>query len=76
MDAPRRTLTGRPYTDFLLPDALPAAQALLASILELGEARSSVVLRRPDGTLITIEFRAVLDNRLLRVAYRPVRSST
>ena len=75
MGEPRGKLTGRPYTDFLLPEALPAAQALLASILELGEARSSVVLRRPDGGLITIEFRAVLDGRLLRVAYRPVRLS-
>ena len=74
MGASRGKLTGRPYTDFLLPDALPAAQALLTSILELGEARSSVVLRRPDGRHIIIEFRAVLDGGRLRVAYRPVRS--
>jgi PAS domain-containing protein len=72
MGEPPGKLTGRPYTDFVLPEALPTAQALLGSILELGEARSSVVLRRPDGRLITIEFRAVLDGRLLRVAYRPV----
>jgi PAS domain-containing protein len=72
MAAPRETLSGRPYTDFVLPEAVPAAQALLGSILELGEARSSVVLRRPDGTRLTIEFRAVLDGENLRVAYRPV----
>ena len=71
MGGDRRALTGRRYTEFLLPEALPAAQAMLASILELGEARSSVVLRRPDGRHIMIEFRAVLDGRLLRVAYRP-----
>src|SRR5688500_6765968 len=74
MGASRGTLTGRPYTDFLLPGALPAAQALLSSILELGEAHSSVVLRRPDGRHLLIEFRAVLDVRLLRVAYRRCRS--
>lgn len=71
MGADRQTLTGRRYTEFVLPEALPAAQAMIASILELGEARSSVVLRRPDGRHIMIEFRAVLDGRLLRVAYRP-----
>ncbi len=71
MAVPPEMLSGRPYTDFVLPEAVPAAQALLGSILELGEARSSVVLRRPDGTRLTIEFRAVLDGENLRVAYRP-----
>jgi hypothetical protein len=36
------------------PEALPAAQALLKSIVELGEARSRVIVRRADGEFLPI----------------------
>ena len=72
MGADPSRLVGRPYTDFLLPEALPAAEALLKSIMNVGEARSRVVMVRPDGALIPIEFRAVLESDDVRVWYRPV----
>lgn len=65
-------LAGRSYLDFLLPEAVPAANALLRSIVDLGEVHSRVIVRRADGEFMPIELRAVLESGEIRVWYRPV----
>jgi PAS domain-containing protein len=66
-----RQLINRPFTDFVLPEALGAAQALFASILAVSEVRSKLLMRRPDGHSISVEFRAVRSGDVCRVHYRP-----
>jgi PAS domain-containing protein len=72
MGAPPAELLDRHYSEFLLPEAQATADALFASIMALSEVRSRLLLRRPDGRVITVEFRAVCDQDICRVHYRPV----
>ncbi len=64
-------IVGRPFTDFVLPEAAETARASLAMILELGEARSTARILRRDGTDRLVDFRAVLVPDGVRVWYRP-----
>ncbi len=73
MHGDRAGLVGRHYTDFVLPEALDAARTLFATVVELGEAHSQALLRRPDGSSIAMEFHAVLDGDVVSVAYRELR---
>jgi PAS domain S-box-containing protein len=68
-------IVGRPFTDFVLPGAAEAARASLATIFELGEARSTARLLRGDGNEVQVEFRAVLVPDGVRVWYRPATTS-
>jgi PAS domain-containing protein len=72
MEAPPEQLLGRHYTDFLLPEAQEAAGVLFASLLASAEVRSRLLLRRPDGSVVAVEFRAVCDLNVCRVHYRPI----
>ncbi len=65
-------IVGRSLTDFVPPDALETARTVFATILEVGEARSSVRLRRNDGSDALVEFRAALVRDGVRVWYRTV----
>jgi PAS domain S-box-containing protein len=65
-------IVGRSLTDFVPPDALETARTVFATILEVGEARSSVRLRRHDGSDALVEFRAALVRDGVRVWYQPV----
>src|SRR5215210_8629345 len=70
-DAPER-VAGRPYADFLLPEAAPAAAATIDALRAAGEVTSELVLRRPDGSTTALEFHATLRGRVIDVAYRPL----
>ena len=63
-------IVGRSFTDFLLPEALASAQEVFRTIVELGEARSQIRLRRADGSESLVEFRAVMAPDGIRVWYR------
>ena len=63
-------IVGRSLGDFVPPDALETARTVFATILEVGEARSVVRLRRHDGSDALVEFRAALVRGGVRVWYR------
>lgn len=65
-------IVGQSLAEFVPPDALDTARTVFATILEVGEARSSVRLRRRDGSDALVEFRAALVPDGVRVWYRPV----
>jgi hypothetical protein len=65
-------LVGRPYTDFVSPEARTAAQAMFEAVNEEREVRSEALVTRPDGSLLQIEFRAILRDGDIEVDYRPL----
>ncbi|MEO7665248.1 MAG: PAS domain-containing protein, partial [Candidatus Limnocylindrales bacterium] len=71
VDAGHDTVVGRPYSDFLMPEAAQLSRTMLAILRETGEARSSVVVRRDDGRHRTYDFRATLTDDLATVWFRP-----
>ena len=72
MAAPPEQFLGRHYSAFLLPEAREAADALFASLVAQSEVRSRILLRRPNGSVVTVEFRARCDRDACRVHYRPI----
>ena len=68
-------LVGRSYASFLLPEAVSAAAALLDALRETGSVTSKMLLLRIDGSLVTLEFHAVLRGHTVEVVYRPVETS-
>jgi PAS domain S-box-containing protein len=64
-------LAGRPYTDFLVPEAAETALEIINALRASGEVTSEMLMRRADGTVVTLEFRAVLVDERIEVAYRP-----
>jgi PAS domain-containing protein len=64
-------IQGRPYVDFLVPEAVDAAAAIIGSLRETGEITSEMLMRTLDGSLITLEFHAELRGDRIDVAYRP-----
>jgi PAS domain S-box-containing protein len=66
-------LIDRHYTDFVLPDARPSAQAMFEALLEGGEVRSEALVVRGDGSPIAIEFRATREDDEIDIRYRPLR---
>jgi hypothetical protein len=63
-------LTGRHFTEFLLPEARDAGIGLFEAVIEAGEVRSEALVQRADATTVPIEFRATLHGDVIEVAYR------
>jgi hypothetical protein len=65
-------LVGRHFLDFIQPEAMSAARAMFAAVTEEREVRSEALVVRPDGTTLTIEFRAIRRNGEVEVSFRPL----
>jgi PAS domain-containing protein len=74
MGAPDRDLVGRPFLDFVLPEAEVGARALLETVAGEREARSEVLVRRPDGSTLGLEFHATHPDDEVEVCFRPLQS--
>jgi hypothetical protein len=72
MRADAEALVGRHYLEFVQPDARAAAQALFEVVDEERDVRSEALVVRPDGTELTIEFRAIRRGDGIEVCYRPL----
>lgn len=72
MRVPEAELIGRHYTDFVQPEARPVAMAMFDALSHEREVRSEALVVRPDGSTITIEFRAVRRDGEIEVCYRPL----
>ena len=70
MRATEAELVGRHFVDFVLPEARDAAQAMFEAVSQYHEVRSEAQVRRPDGTTIQIEFRAIRRDGQIEVCYR------
>lgn len=64
---------GRPYGDFLVPEAAEAATEVIAALRDSRELTSEMLMRTLDGSLIALEFHAVLVGDFINVTYRPRR---
>ena len=64
-------IEGRPYADFLVPEAAEAALAIIDALREWGEVTSEMLMRTLDGALVTFEFHAELEGDRIDVTYRP-----
>jgi PAS domain S-box-containing protein len=62
---------GRPYRDFLVPEAAEAATEVIEALRESGELTSEMLMRTLDGSLIALDFHAVLTGDRIDVTYRP-----
>ena len=65
-------LVGRNFVDFVKPEARAAAQAMFEAVSQTREVRSEALVQRPDGTTLSIEFRAARRNGEIEVFYRPL----
>jgi DNA-binding NarL/FixJ family response regulator len=65
-------LIGRHFMDFVLPEARADASSFFDVVRRVGEVRSRAHVRRGDGSMIEIEFRAVAEGDSIEVAYRPL----
>ena len=65
-------LVGRHFVDFVKPDARAAASAMFEAVSQSREVRSEALVQRPDGTTLSIEFRAVRKDGEIEVYYRPL----
>jgi len=65
-------LVGRHFVDFVLPEARAAAQAMFEAVSQFREVRSEALVKRPDGTTLSIEFRAARTDGEIEVSYRPL----
>ena len=63
-------LVGRHFTEFLLPEARDAGAGLFEAAIEGEEVRSEALVQRADGTVVAIEFRALLVGDEIEVSYR------
>lgn len=70
MAGERDSLVGRHYTDFVLPEARPAAATLFGALLEEREVDSVVRVAREDGSLVTVDFHASRTDEEIEVRYR------
>jgi len=70
MRADEADLVGRHFVDFVLPEAREAAQAMFEAVSQYHEVRSEALVRRPDGTTLPIEFRAIRRDGRIEVCYR------
>ena len=64
-------VAGRPFMDFLLPEARAAAAEIIETLRQEGEVVSHMLLRRLDGSLARYEFRATLEGGRIDISYRP-----
>jgi len=64
---------GRPYRDFLVPEAAEAATEVIEALRDARELTSEMLMRTLDGSLIALEFHAVLVGDVINVTYRPRR---
>lgn len=71
MRANATELVGRHFVEFVLPEAQAGAQAMFEAVIQFHEVRSEALVRRPDGTTLMIEFRAIRRNGEIEVCYRP-----
>ena len=69
MHASPPDLIGHHYTDFVQPEARPAAEAMFQALTQ-GEVDTQAVVRRPDGTTMTIDLHATLVDGEIDVRYR------
>jgi PAS domain-containing protein len=72
MRSSARDLVGRPFTDFVQPEARAVAQAMFEAVNEERDVRSEALVTRPDGTTLAIEFRAAVLDGEIEVCYRPI----
>lgn len=72
MRAAASELVGRHFVDFVQPEARAAAQAMFEAVSQFREVRSEALVRRPDGSTLAIEFRAVRTDGDIEVCYRPL----
>ena len=72
MHADRSELVGRHFVDFVLPEARDAALAMFEAVRQFRQVRSEALVRRPDGTTLPIEFRAMRHDGAIEVFYRPL----
>jgi PAS domain S-box-containing protein len=63
---------GRPYQDFIFPDAAELASEVYAEIVRTGEAHSVVRLRRRDGSSVTVEYVARAGDGSVEGWYRSI----
>lgn len=70
MRADATDLIGRHFVDFVLPEARDAAQVMFETVSQYHEVRSEALVRRPDGTTLPIEFRAIRRDGQIEVCYR------
>ena len=63
---------GRHFVDFVQPEARAAAQAMFEAVSQFREVRSEALVRRPDGSTLAIEFRAIRTDGDIEVCYRPL----
>ncbi len=70
MRGDRGALIGRHFTEFLVPEARDAGVGLFEAVIEAGEVHSEALVQRVDGTTVPIEFRAILRQDEIEVAYR------
>lgn len=70
MRTSRDDLVGRHFLDFVVPGARAGAEAMFEAVSEASEVRSEALVQRPDGSTLSIEFRAIRSNGLIEVCYR------
>ncbi len=72
MRAGEAELLGKSFVDFVLPEARAAALAMFDAVRQFHEVRSEALVRRPDGSTLPIEFRAMRRDGEIEVCYRPL----
>jgi PAS domain S-box-containing protein len=72
MRATETQLVGRHFLEMVLPEAQEAAKTMFEVVFQEREVRSEALVVRPDGTTVSIEFRAIRTNGEIEVCYRPL----
>ena len=72
MRAEPTDLVGRHFVDFVQPEARAAAAAMFEAVSQFREVRSEALVQRPDGSTLSIEFRAIRKDDEIEVCYRPL----
>lgn len=72
MGANPEDLVGEHYSVFVVPEARAVADSMFEALRDQPEVRSEALVRRPDGSTLTIEFRAARENGEIDVRYRPM----
>jgi len=62
---------GRHFSDLVHPDARAAAVALFDALNEYSDVRSTIAVRRADGSPVAVRFRAIRNGDEIIVYYRP-----
>ena len=72
MRAQATELVGLHFLDMVLPEARAAAQTMFEVVFQEREVRSEALVVRPDGSTVSIAFRAVRREGEIEVCYRPL----